>query len=535
MKNSPGLLKAAAMELLSRRKARVSLEAFTTHTYPRYTVEPAHALIAATLDKVASGEITRLMIFAPPQHGKSELASVRLPALWLGRRPEDPIILASYAASLAENKSRQARQVVESETFSMLFPGITTQRDSRAVNHWQLDGHRGGMLAAGVGGPITGHGAMLGIIDDPVENWEAAQSETLRDKIWDWYRTVLRTRIWEGGAIVVIMTRWHEDDLAGRLLTDQPGEWTILRLPALAETQTDRDQSNALLGLVHGQADPIGRSPGEPLCPARFSGPALDKLRRDVGSMAWAGQYQGVPRAAEGNRFKRNWFPIVDFGPREATRVRYWDKAGSAGSGCFTAGVLLARTPDGFFFVENIVRGQWSAGERNAIMLATAQRDAERYNNAVDQWCEQEPGSGGMESAQATVTLLAGFPVFVDKVTGSKEVRAEPFAAQAEAGNVRLVRAPWNGAFLDEITAFPNGRYSDQVDGASGACNKTAQGRLSAPIQIVSHPTVPADKLVRALGNATADRMSHAIFGSRGRPDRRLPFDRPRGPGLRFS
>src|SRR5262249_2639319 len=155
---------------------------------------------------------------APPQHGKSQLVSIHLPACWLGRRPDDPIIFSSYAASLAESKSRQARRIVESDEFARLFPGITTSRESRAVNNWEISGHRGGMLAVGVGGPVTGHGGMLGIIDDPLENWEQAQSETIREKLWEWWRTTFRPRIWEGGSIVLVMTRWHEDDLAGRLL-----------------------------------------------------------------------------------------------------------------------------------------------------------------------------------------------------------------------------------------------------------------------------------------------------------------------------
>ncbi len=236
-------------ERARREQARTSLLGFTQYTYPFYVADPAHALIARTLDAVVLGQISRLMIFAPPQHGKSHLASVSLPAFWLGRRPEAPVILSSYAASLAESKSRQARYLVESTEFQGLFPGIATRRDSRAVDHWELENHRGGLLAAGVGGPITGHGALLGIIDDPLENWEQAQSWTIREKIWDWYRTTFRTRIWEGGAIVLIMTRWHEGDLAGRLLADQASERTVLRLPAVAESQQDRDANNKRLGL----------------------------------------------------------------------------------------------------------------------------------------------------------------------------------------------------------------------------------------------------------------------------------------------
>jgi hypothetical protein len=290
--NSPVSPQAGARELIRRRKARANLLAFAAFTFPGYRPEPAHRLIAKALDSAVAGQTRRLMIFAPPQHGKSELASVRLPAFWLGRRPEDPVILSSYAASLAESKSRQARMVVASTEYALLFPGITTRRDSRAVNHWHLEGRRGGMLAAGVGGPISGHGALLGIVDDPFENWEQAQSATIREKVWEWFRTTFRTRIWESGAIVIIQTRWNEDDLAGRLLRDQPGQWEVLRLPAVAETQEERDLNNERLGLPAGEPDPLGREPWEPLCPGRFSAEALADLKRDVGSMAWASQYQ---------------------------------------------------------------------------------------------------------------------------------------------------------------------------------------------------------------------------------------------------
>lgn len=440
-------------------------------------MESAHRLIAETLDKVVTGEVNRLMIFAPPQHGKSELASVRLPAFWLGRRSEDPIILASYAASLAESKSRQVRSIVEGDDYANLFPGVTTRQDSRAVNRWELAGYRGGLLAVGVGGPITGHGTALGIIDDPLENWEQAQSQVIRDKVWDWYRTTFRTRIWEGGAIVLIMSRWHENDLAGHLLAEQASEWTVLRLPAIAESQEERDRHNQRMGLPVGEPDPLGRQPGEPLCPRRYSASELAKLRRDVGSLGWAAEYQASPMAPEGNRFKRAWFQIVDEAPIEATRVRYWDKAGTAGGGAYTAGVLLARATEGLYYVEDVIRGQWSAHERETVMRQTAQLDAAKHGDTVQIWVEQEPGSGGKESAEATVRNLAGFSIRAETVTGDKATRAEPFAAQAEAGNVKLLRGAWNGDYIDELSGFPHGTYKDQVDASSGAFNKLSRAR----------------------------------------------------------
>jgi len=433
-------------------------------------------LIAATLDKVVTHEVSRLIIIAPPQHGKSTLASVHFPAYWFGRNPDSPIILTSYAASLAESKSRQARDLLESEDYKVLFPEIDTDKTSRSVTNWQIAHRRGELIAAGIGGPITGHGAALGIIDDPIENWEQAQSATVRDGTYEWYRTTFRTRIWEGAAIVIIMTRWHEDDLVGKLLAEKTGVWTILRLPAVAEDQEVRDAFNKDLELPEGEPDPLGRSPGEPLTPKRFSSEELVRLKRDVGSLAWNGEYQGRPKAPEGNRFKRTWFRIVDIAPKHLTLVRYWDKAATEGGGAYTSGVLMGRDERRNIYVLDVVAGQWSAGKREDMMKATAEKDGESYEGAtVRIWVEQEPGSGGKESAEATVRNLSGFIIHIDRVTGSKEVRAEPFAVQAEAGNVHVLQRPWTHDYIEELAGFPNMRRKDKVDASSGAYNKLAK------------------------------------------------------------
>jgi predicted phage terminase large subunit-like protein len=463
-------------------QARRRLIRFTEFTYPQYVVEPVHELIASTLDQVVRGHLNRVMIFAPPQHGKSELVSVRLPAYWLGKRPNDPVILASYAADLAQSKSRQARRIIESEVFGGLFQGVITRPDSRAVNHWELSApYRGGMLAVGIGGPVTGHGARLGIIDDPFENWEQAQSPAYRNRAWEWWRTTFRTRIWEGGAIVIIMTRWHEDDLAGRILAEQPDAWTVLRLPAIAETQVERDTNNRFLGMPEGESDPLRRPPGEPLAPKRYSSLALLSLKADVGSMGWSAEYQGVPRPAEGNRFKRHWFPIVDQVPAEAKRIRYWDKAGTeGGEGARTAGVLVALTDEGQIYIESVVFDRYSALQREQVIKQTAILDASRYQNRVHIWIEQEPGSGGKESAESTIRNLKGFPIYADRPSGDKDTRLEPFAAQAEAGNVHLKRDPlWNQAYIEEMCAIPNGSTRDMGDSTAGAFNKLADIKSS--------------------------------------------------------
>lgn len=482
---------AAAAELLVRRQARGEADgggllAFTQYTFPQYKVDPVHELIASTLDRVVSGELKRLMIFAPPQHGKSELSSVRLPAYWLGKRPNDPVILASYVADLAEKHSRESRQIVESPEFAALFgrkstkefydTPVETRPDSRAVHRWQLTPpHRGSMRAVGVNGPVTGHGAKLGIIDDPFKDWAEAQSSTKRDSVWDWWRGTFRTRIWEGGAIIIIMTRWHEDDLAGRLL--KIGGWEVLRLPALAETQEARDKNNEYLGLPIGEPDPLGRQPGEALSPSRYSAVTLNQMQTEgeVGSLAFAAEYQGVPRAAEGNRFKRAWFNadrIVTEVPEFATYVRYWDKAGTEGGGAATAGVLLAKL-DRLIYVVNVVKGHWSAFEREENIKLTAELDATKYGKYnVRIYVEQEPGSGGKESAEATIANLAGYIIEADPPVGNKDARLEPFAVQAEAGYVRLVRGLWNQDWIEEMVAIPNSKLRDQADATAGAFNK---------------------------------------------------------------
>lgn len=474
----------AATELLARRRARNTLIGFTEYTHPTYQAEPAHELIASALEQVVDGLITRLMIFAPPQHGKSELVSVRLPAYWLGKRPNDPVAVASYAADLAQSKSREVRQIVEGDEYRVVFGDksglerspVVTRRTSRAVNHWYLsEPYRGRMWAGGVGGPVTGHGFKLAIIDDPHENWEQAQSETMRTKVYEWWRGTFRPRVWGGGAIILVMTRWHDEDLAGKLLKEQGSQWTVLRLPALAETQADRDANNEYLGLPTGQPDPLNREPNEPLAPKRYSFSDLKEIQRDVGSLVWGSEYQGVPRALEGNRFKREWFTRRQKAvPQFVTgRVRYWDKAGTQDGGKYTAGVLISRSTEGHYYIEDVVRGQWSALAREEIMKQTAEQDAMKYGKfSVNIYVEQEPGSGGKESAESTVRNLAGFNIFTDLPSGSKDVRLEPFAAQAEAGNITLIEGTWNRDFIEEFIMIPNGSFRDQSDATSGAFNK---------------------------------------------------------------
>lgn len=241
-------------EILKREAAYAHLLGFTTYTFPGYVVRPHHRLIAEALMAVFRGDIPRLMVFVSPQSGKSELCSRNLPAFWLGHRPDTRIILTSYAADLAQSFSRDARDIIESSAFRNVFGPMGLVDESeyvevsgelRRVDYWGIKDRRGRLRATGIGGGITGHGADLGIIDDPVKDEAEAQSESYRKRAKEWYDGAFHTRLSPSARVVFIQTRWHEDDLGGYLLEQQAqgGElWWLLRLPAVAETDEEREE-----------------------------------------------------------------------------------------------------------------------------------------------------------------------------------------------------------------------------------------------------------------------------------------------------
>lgn len=443
---------------VSRLLAYHSLAEFGQYVHPWWKPEACHLRLCEKLEAVDRGEIKRLIVMWPPRHGKSEIASVLFPAWRLGRHPDSRVIGSTYGKLLTERFSRRARNLVESERYRRVFEHVALSRDSRSVTEWNFDGYRGGFLASSVGAALTGMGADIGLIDDPVKGFEAAESAIQREAVWEWYLNDFYTRIEGDGGLVVIMTRWHEDDLVGRLLADTEGdEWEVVRLPALAE-----------------ENDILGRAEGDALWPSKYPAERLQRIRSVMGERRFAGLYQQRPAPREGAMFHRAWFPIVDAVPAQARRLRYWDKAGTAGGGDYSCGGRLAEA-GGIYYVERPLRGQWSSNDRNTVMKQTAETDG----RTVPVWVEQEPGSGGKESAEISVKLLAGYDVHTERVTGSKEARAAPLAAQAEAGNVRLVRGDWNAAFLDEFEVFPNGAHDDQVDAYSGAFNHLALPEVS--------------------------------------------------------
>lgn len=450
------------------QRARTSMMDFTIATNPQYRPGWHHQLLCDTLDRVASGEIKRLIVQMPPQHGKSELVSRRFPAYMLGRDPNLRVVLASYAHSLASGFNRDTQRIIDDPIYNLIFPKtrinskrvVTTQSYLRNNEEFEIVGHRGRYSCAGVGGPLTGKSADLAIIDDPVKDAAEAASPTVRASTRAWFNGVLLTRMSKNGAIILCMTRWHMADLAGSLLEGPNGaDWHVLSLPAIAEGVIDPH-------------DP--RSEGEALWEEEKPLSQLLEAKATLAAHEWQAMYQQRPVPRGGSMFKpRQWITpehYVSALPAGIKLVYYWDNAGTQGGGARSAGALVG-VKDGRYYIMRVVKGQWSGANREAVKRSEAERARAKYG-AIRIRIEQEPGSGGKEQYEASVRNLAGFSVSADKVHGSKELRAEPFATQMEVGNVYIYTGDgteWLPDVIDELETFPAGTYKDQVDALSGA------------------------------------------------------------------
>jgi predicted phage terminase large subunit-like protein len=353
--------------------------------------------------------------------------------------------------------NRDLQRIMSSERYGAIFGhrlGETGSGWHRNSNLLEYLGHRGSFRNSTVEGQITGQGLDIGIVDDPIKGRAEANNKALRDKTWGWFTDDFFTRFSDSAGLLMIITRWHLDDPVGRF-TERFREAKVLRYPAIAE----KDETH--------------RRKGEALFPQHKSLPFLMERRAAMTQASWESVYQQNPIPVGGGMFPIEQLKIVPAINRDEIKrsVRYWDKAGTADGGAFTVGVLMHSMQDGRFVVGDVRRGQWSALDREKVIKCTAEIDSQTFPRHFI-WVEQVPGSSGRESAEATIRMLAGFKVRADRVTDNKQDRAQPYAAQVQAGNVLVLAGEWNRAFLDEPETFPAGKFKDQVDAASGAFNK---------------------------------------------------------------
>lgn len=413
------------------------------------------------LEAITAGEISRLLINIPPGTMKSTLCSVFWPAWEWGPKgmPHIRMIGASHEQGLAVRDTRKMRNLITSDWFQQRWPiALTSDQNQKTYYENESTGFRQACAVAS----MTGKRGDRVVWDDP-HSVEAALSDAHRETALRVFQETLPTRLNnpDSSAIVIVMQRLHENDVSGHILESDLG-YVHLMLPM--EFEPERKCITSI-----GFEDPRTEE-GELLFPGRFSRETVDRDKKVMGSMAVAGQFQQRPAPRTGGFFRWERFEVVKTAPKARRMVRYWDKAGTEGGGARTAGVLMSVCPDGVYYVHSVVKGQWSALERERVIRQTAETDGKD----VDIWIEQEPGSGGKESAESTIRNLAGFKIKSERPTGEKSVRAEPYSAQVEAGNVKLVQGDWNKDFIEEHKTFPVGKYKDQVDAAAGAFNKLA-------------------------------------------------------------
>lgn len=469
--------------------ARRNYLPYVKATFPEYNASKAHRFLARKLEvfeqAVRAKESPRLMIFLPPRFGKSELTSRRFPGWLLGRNPDWNVGIVSYGAELAEELSADARRVVIGDEYQQIFgklysaePGSTVEIDtsSRAVNNWRVAGHRGGVRAVGVGGALTGRGFDVAIVDDPIKGRKEADSELVREDLWNWYRGTFRTRMEPGGGILWVQTPWHHDEPAARLAEMASDKWEVVRLPAIAEDN-----------------DVLGRAAGEPLDPARFGLDALLALRDDpdgVSARDWSAQYQQKPTPDEGDIFKRAWFENTKDPEVPGDVYAYWDTAHGKNNprrkGDRSVCSIWRRERNKYRLIHVYIgRPPYPELKRKAIELR---------NHFKARAIIIEDHSSGQSLIQ-DLKNETRIPILPWKTGNESKVeRAKAITDYWEMGTAVIsLPAHMYDAVVQEHLHFPNGKYDDLVDSCSMALahlaiwNAPARTRVRArPFQLVA-------------------------------------------------
>jgi predicted phage terminase large subunit-like protein len=462
-----GLLQSLDKEEAGKRMARNHILNFAARLNSQYTPAAHLWLIADALERVERGELLRVLITMPPRHGKSELASVNFPAWFLGRNPDKRIIAASYSAGLSFRFSRRARNLLREPRWP--FDGVTTAGDWSAVGAWDIANHRGGYIAASVAGAVAGHGANILMIDDPVASAEEARSVAYRERTWEWFLQDAVTRLEPQGAIILIGTRWHEDDLIGRVLLNSEDKWHHLNLPAISED-------------------------GEALWPERYPIEVLEERRAELGAQNFEALYQQRPSSPEGEMFKRFWWRRYMAPPTLSKIEQFVDSSFKTGvKNDYSVIATWGYDGQGSVFLLDLYREKL---EYPDLMMTIHREHAKWAPHAKSVPVVIEDKASGQSAIQTLRRplptrdgfMLPALPVVVWPVASgsSKESRAEGVSPFVEAGRVFIPVMPpalpgeplhWTEEFIDEHAKFPNGAHDDMVDTTVMALDRLIAGK----------------------------------------------------------
>lgn len=406
-------------------------------------------LMCEKLQKIETGELKRLMIFLPPRHSKSQTTSESFPSWFLGRNPDLKVMLICYGDSLSKTFGRKNRQKIE-EYGSDIFKQ-TVSKDNASVHLWGLENHQGVMLSQGIEGSLTGHGASLIIIDDPIRNREVATSKVQRDKIYEEYKSSIMTRLTPSGRVILIQTRWHEDDLAGAILANEADKWEVLNLPAFAEA-----------------GDQLGREIGEPLWAEQgFDTKWLNETRSSIGNMAFASLYQQNPVMDEGNIIRRPWLKYYDIVPSHFDEIIISLDASFKGNddSDFCAFTIWGRIGSEKYLVD-IVREKLNFPQTVEVMRQLCAKYPRAGSKLIE---DKANGSAIIDFMKREISGI--IPITPKE---SKIARLFAVSPQFEAGNIFLPSeklCPLIFDYVNELTTFPNSKHDDLCDSTSQALN----------------------------------------------------------------
>lgn len=458
---------------MNRRQARASLRQYIEYLDLGIVPAAHHLLLLDALEAVERGECPRLMVCMPPGSAKSTYTSQVFPGWYLGNRPQASVIAASHTQELAEKFGRRVRNIFASAEHRNVF-GVGVAEDSHAAGRW--DTEKGGeYFAAGVGGSITGRRADLGVIDDPVKSREDADSERARDRAWDWYVNDFLTRLKPGASQIVVMTRWHDDDLGGRILERERSQWRVIELAM--EALPD---------------DPLGRKPGERLWPEWYTDEMVETAKRDV--RGWNALYQQRPASEDGDYFKADWFREYDELPKDIKKYGASDYAVTDGDGDFTEHGIFGQDAWGNLYILDWWRGQTASDtwiERKCDLILRHQPhcwfgESGPIRRAVEPFMLRR-----MNERQA-FCRVEWLPSIADKTT-----RARPFQALASMGKVFLPKqAAWKSELMGQLLRFPAGKYDDGVD----VCSLLGRG-----LEFIRGPKLPKPEIHKARGPISAN------------------------------